>query len=64
MHEEGKRLSLCEDGKECKNGVVPSLPTHVRVNESAGGVCVWERTDNPTTHHCPTNIRGFNAVFD
>ena len=47
----------------------PVFPTHVRVKESAGGVCVWERTDSPTTHHYPaitsqltTDI--FNLVVD
>ena len=42
-----------------KNWVVFSLPTHVRVNDSDGGVCMWARTDSLATHHCPTNIRGF-----
>ena len=62
MHEEKKRLSLHEDRKKFKN-------SHVRVKESAGGVCVWERTDSPATHHCSAitaqlTTKVFNLVVD
>ena len=42
---------------ECQNekwGSSP-LPSHVRVNEIPSGVCMWERTNSPTTHHYPCN---------
>ena len=46
MREERKQSFLCENGK-MEEWVVWSFPTHVKVNEFAGGVCVWERTDSP-----------------
>ena len=57
-----ERLSLCEDGKECKNA-------HVRVKESTGGVCMWARTDSLATHHYSVIITQlttevFNLVVD
>ena len=42
-----------------KNGVMGSgFPAHMRMNVLLGGVCMWERTDNPVTHHYP-----FKNVF-
>ena len=67
MPEKDSPSSLCEENnEEWGHG---AFPTHVRVNESVGGVCMWERTNSPTTHHFPTitvqiTTKVFNLVVD
>ena len=69
MPEEKNNCPYVRIGKDARMGVVPSLPAHVRVNKSVGGVCMWARTDSPTTHHFPAinsqlTSEVFNLVVD
>ena len=55
----------CSRGENGVMGVVVS--SCLREGQSAGGVCMWARTNSPATLHCPaittpTNNITFNVV--
>ena len=69
VHEEKNDRLCVRMGKNARMGSPLSLLAHVRVNKYFGGVCVWERTDSPATHHYPAitaqlTTEVFNVVVD